>query len=190
MVVSHPAAPVTHKKTRKSLEKRKGKAVDTTIQATNADEDITLESLVDEPSVDEAREDDEVMIDVDPESAPTPSTTPSFPTLPKSSFSSTTSKSETRRVPIPPHRMSPIKKDWINIFSPLTEILGLQVRMNVHRRCVEIRVSCSVALADALSTYDDFSDFKTYQRCWCATKRCRLRQGICIRVRCKCKTSV
>lgn len=177
MVVAHStAAPVTHKKTRKSFAKKKGKAVDATIQVTNTDEDMALEPL------DEAREDDEVMIDVDPESAPTPSTAPSFPTLPKSSLSSTTSKTETRRVPIPPHRMTPIKKDWINIFSPLTEILGLQVRMNVHRRCVEIRVSLLVALADACSRYDDSSDFKTYQRCWCATKRCRLCQGICTRV--------
>src|SRR5690606_23083996 len=50
-------------------------------------------------------------------------------------------KSETRRVPIPPHRMTPLKKDWVSIFGPLTEILGLQVRMNVQRRCVEMRVS-------------------------------------------------
>jgi len=57
-----------------------------------------------------------------------------------SSVEKTTMKSETRRVPIPPHRMTPLKKDWLNIFGPLTEILGLQVRMNVQRRCVEIRV--------------------------------------------------
>jgi len=56
------------------------------------------------------------------------------------SVEKTTMKSETRRVPIPPHRMTPLKKDWLNIFGPLTEILGLQVRMNVQRRCVEIRV--------------------------------------------------
>lgn len=49
-------------------------------------------------------------------------------------------RSEMRRVPIPPHRMTPLKKDWIQIFVPLTEMAGLQVRMNVHRRCVEIRV--------------------------------------------------
>ncbi len=56
------------------------------------------------------------------------------------SVEKTTMKSETRRVPIPPHRMTPLKKDWSNIFGPLTEILGLQVRMNMQRRCVEIRV--------------------------------------------------
>ena len=36
--------------------------------------------------------------------------------------------------------MTPLKKDWVNIFGPLTEILGLQVMTNVQSVCVEIRV--------------------------------------------------
>ena len=47
---------------------------------------------------------------------------------------------------IPPHRMTPLKKEWINIFGPLTEMLGLQVRMNVQRKCVEIRVRLHICL--------------------------------------------
>ncbi|KAF8447879.1 hypothetical protein L210DRAFT_3390869 [Boletus edulis BED1] len=89
----------------------------------------------------DAQGDDELAIDVDPESAPQPQSVPSFPALSAAAVQSSTLKSETRRIPIPPHRITPIKKDWVNIFSPLTEILGLQVRMNVHRRCVEIRTS-------------------------------------------------
>ena len=139
MVVAHSATPVTRKKTRRSLVKRRGKAVNATIQTKSTLEPVTVDEPA--PVMDDAREDDEVMIDVDPESAPTPSAVPSFSALPTSASSTTTPKSETRRVPIPPHRMTPIKKDWVNIFSPLTEILGLQVRMNVPRRCVEIRVS-------------------------------------------------
>lgn len=84
-------------------------------------------------------EDDELMIDSDPSSLPTTNAAPSFPALPASA-QRTTLKSETRRIPIPPHRMTPLKKEWVNIFGPLTEILGLQVRMNVQRKCVEIRV--------------------------------------------------
>lgn len=64
---------------------------------------------------------------------------PNFTPLPASALA-TTSKGEIRRVPMPPHRLTPLKKDWINIYSPLTEILGLQVRMNVQKRAVEIRV--------------------------------------------------
>lgn len=85
-------------------------------------------------------DDDEVMIDVDESSLVAQSSAPAFPPLPASA-QRTTLKSEMRRVPIPPHRMTPLKKDWVNIFSPLTEMLQLQVRMNVQRRSVEIRVS-------------------------------------------------
>lgn len=49
-------------------------------------------------------------------------------------------KNEFRRVPIPPHRMSPLKRDWVNLYTPMVEMLGLQVRMNVKRRAVEIKV--------------------------------------------------
>lgn len=65
---------------------------------------------------------------------------PTFPALPASA-QRTTEKAESRKIVVPPHRMTPLKKDWVNIFSPLTEMLGLQVRMNVQKRAVEIRVS-------------------------------------------------
>ncbi|KIL00917.1 hypothetical protein PAXRUDRAFT_821118 [Paxillus rubicundulus Ve08.2h10] len=102
------------------------------------------------------KEDDELMIDIDPGSVPQPSSAPSFPVLPASALRSTVLKSESRRIPIPPHRMTPIKKDWINIFSPLTEILGLQVRMNVQRRCVEIRTSKHTKDIGAIQKGADF----------------------------------
>lgn len=50
-------------------------------------------------------------------------------------------KNEFRRIPIPPHRMTPLKREWVNMYTPLVEMLGLQVRMNVPRRAVEIKVS-------------------------------------------------
>jgi len=50
-------------------------------------------------------------------------------------------KNEFRRIAIPPHRMSPLKRDWVNLYTPLVEMLGLQVRMNVPRRSVELKVS-------------------------------------------------
>ncbi|KAI0034517.1 eukaryotic type KH-domain type I [Vararia minispora EC-137] len=80
---------------------------------------------------------------------------PVFDPAPASATKSTL-KSETRRVPIPPHRMSPLKKDWVNIFGPLTEMLGLQVRMNVQRRAVEIRTSKHTKGIGALQKGADF----------------------------------
>ncbi|KAF9484662.1 hypothetical protein BDN70DRAFT_81956 [Pholiota conissans] len=101
-------------------------------------------------------DDDELMIDADPTSlAPSASTAPTFaPVAPGAD--KTTLKSETRRIPIPPHRMTPLKKDWLNIFGPLTEILGLQVRMNVQRRCVEIRTSKQTKDIGAIQKGADF----------------------------------
>lgn len=83
--------------------------------------------------------DDEVMIDNENVDLAVDGSAPTFPALSAAAQRSTL-KSETRRVPVPPHRMTPLKKDWVTVFGPLTEILGLQVRMNVQRKCVEIRV--------------------------------------------------
>ena len=48
---------------------------------------------------------------------------------------------ETRRVPIPPHRFTPLRNDWESIISPLVEHMKLQVRCNERTRCVELRTS-------------------------------------------------
>lgn len=82
----------------------------------------------------------------------------------------TTLKSETRRIPIPPHRMTPLKKDWLNIFGPLTEILGLQIRMNVQRRCVEIRVR-DLLLLLIKKSIARHTDIERDERCRISTER-------------------
>jgi RNA-binding protein PNO1 len=48
---------------------------------------------------------------------------------------------EQRKVPIPPHRMTPLKTYWPKIYPPLVEHLKLQVRMNIKSRTVELRNS-------------------------------------------------
>lgn len=50
-------------------------------------------------------------------------------------------KDEFRRISIPQHRMTPLKRDWVNLYTPMVEHLGLQVRMNPRRRAVELKVS-------------------------------------------------
>lgn len=115
----------------------------------NEDTDISLSTLAGSSSLEVETDpaittnaDDELMIDTDPAVLPLDPSISSalvFPPVAPGA-EKTTLKSETRRIPMPPHRMTPLKKDWLNIFGPLTEILGLQVRMNVQRRSVEIRV--------------------------------------------------
>ncbi|KAJ7444845.1 hypothetical protein FB451DRAFT_1189380 [Mycena latifolia] len=99
-------------------------------------------------------DDDELMIDIEPSTVPL-SSAPAFAPLPADAGKSAL-KSETRRIAIPPHRMTPLKKEWINVFGPLTEILGLQVRMNVQRKCVEARTSKATKDIGALQKGADF----------------------------------
>jgi RNA-binding protein PNO1 len=123
------------RKNRRSMKRKKARTAATEHETTqpSSSQDITVN-------------DDALMIDTEPASIPPPTMAPVFPSLPASAQRGTL-KSETRRVLIPPHRMTPIKKEWINVFGPLTELLGLQVRMNVQRKCVDIRVSHSGTLA-------------------------------------------
>ena len=46
---------------------------------------------------------------------------------------------EVRKVPVPAHRYTPLKENWLKIFTPIVENLQLQVRFNLKTRNVEIR---------------------------------------------------
>nr|QBH72710.1 hypothetical protein [Isotomurus palustris] len=48
-------------------------------------------------------------------------------------------RAEMRKVPVPPHRYTPLKESWMKIFTPIVEHLSLQVRFNLKSRNVEIR---------------------------------------------------
>ncbi|KAI9792886.1 MAG: pre-rRNA-processing protein pno1 [Piccolia ochrophora] len=63
---------------------------------------------------------------------------------------------ESRKVPIPPHRMTPLKASWPRIYPPLVEHLKLQVRMNVKNRAVELRSSKHTTDPGALQKGEDF----------------------------------
>lgn len=128
VVQSTPSTSNPHRKNRRSLSKKKKSRV-------------VHESAAKPPTA----EDEEILIDVDGADVAPPTEAPVFGPAPASAGQSSL-KSETRRVAIPPHRMTPLKKEWINIFGPLTEMLGLQVRMNVQRKCVEIRVRLHICL--------------------------------------------
>ncbi|KAG6868691.1 pre-rRNA-processing protein pno1 [Termitomyces sp. T159_Od127] len=164
MVVSTPsvlpiASPSSSARKNRRRITRKGSKL-AKISTKNVDEDHEMNDAEASTSnvtdqlieVDNQGEDDEILIDGDLLET---TAAPAFPALAPGA-GATRLKSETRRIPIPPHRMTPIKKDWINIFGPLTEILGLQVRMNVQRRCVEIRTSKETKDIGALQKGADF----------------------------------
>ena len=49
------------------------------------------------------------------------------------------SKFEMRKVSVPAHRYTPLKENWVKIFSPVVEHLNLQIRFNLKTRQVELR---------------------------------------------------
>ena len=65
-------------------------------------------------------------------------------------------RSETRKVPVPPHRMTPLKSAWPKIYPPLVEHLKLQVRMNVKSKAIELRTSKHTTDTGALQKGADF----------------------------------
>jgi RNA-binding protein PNO1 len=64
--------------------------------------------------------------------------------------------SEFRRVPVPPHRYTPLREQWQNIMSPLVEHMKLQVRFNPKNRSVELKTSEFTSDAGALQKGTDF----------------------------------
>jgi len=177
VVNPEPSTSAPKRKNRRSLHKKKSSAVpgpavekigveadqemepvdqevyDPESHATTSTAEVVAEEVVqDQPG--DVWDDDEVMIDTDlsATTGTAPASAPSFPALTGSALQASL-KSEMRRIPIPPHRVSPLKKDWVNIFGPLTEILGLQVRMNVQRKAVEVRVSVSYSILSLIISY-------------------------------------
>ncbi|ORZ30860.1 hypothetical protein BCR44DRAFT_1443762 [Catenaria anguillulae PL171] len=65
-----------------------------------------------------------------------------------------------RRVLIPPHRQTPLKKEWLKIYTPLVEQMGLQVRYNLKSKSVEIRVDDAMALLRLDDLYIDSFEIK------------------------------
>uniref|UniRef100_A0AC35TWN3 KH domain-containing protein n=1 Tax=Rhabditophanes sp. KR3021 TaxID=114890 RepID=A0AC35TWN3_9BILA len=46
---------------------------------------------------------------------------------------------EVRKIPVPPHRYTPLKENWMKILNPIVKSLDLQIRYNLKSRNVEIR---------------------------------------------------
>ncbi|XP_059421562.1 RNA-binding protein PNO1-like [Carassius carassius] len=63
---------------------------------------------------------------------------------------------EMRRVPVPAHRYTPLKENWMKIFSPIVEHLQLQVRFNLKTRNVEIKTCRETSDISALTRAADF----------------------------------
>ncbi|GAA6061083.1 hypothetical protein JCM10212_006284 [Sporobolomyces blumeae] len=136
----------------------------------DGDAAMALDSANGSTGQDDDDEDDAVMID--PASLPTPVTRRPISQLePSSSTASADPNSlafapvahhsnagltQRRKVTVPPHRMTPLKRDWIKIYTPLVEECGLQVRMNAPKRMIEMKTSKHTPGPSALTRAVDF----------------------------------
>lgn len=69
-----------------------------------------------------------------------PANKPSFPAL--SAYELNGKMVQFRRVPVPQHRMTPLKTGWLALYKPVTQNLKLDMRMNLKTR--KVRRGCVV----------------------------------------------
>lgn len=63
---------------------------------------------------------------------------------------------QVRKVPVPPHRMTPLKSKWMEIYEPIVKHLKLQIRMNIRNKTVELKTSKATEDTGALQKGEDF----------------------------------
>ncbi|XP_029031490.1 RNA-binding protein PNO1 [Betta splendens] len=63
---------------------------------------------------------------------------------------------EMRKVPVPAHRYTPLKENWLKIFTPIVENLHLQVRFNLKTRNVELKTCKETKDIASLTKAADF----------------------------------
>ncbi|XP_074599617.1 RNA-binding protein pno1 [Brevipalpus obovatus] len=63
---------------------------------------------------------------------------------------------EKRDVLIPPHRLTPLRQNWLKIYKPLVENLKIQVRFNMKARVVQLRTCKESKDMDAIQKAADF----------------------------------
>jgi len=61
-----------------------------------------------------------------------------------------------RYVPVPSNRYTPLKENWMKIFTPIVEHLKLQVRFNLKTRNVELQTCKETSELSALQKAEDF----------------------------------
>lgn len=63
---------------------------------------------------------------------------------------------EMRKIAVPAHRYTPLKENWLKIYTPIVENLQLQVRFNLKTRNVEIKTCKETQDISALTKAADF----------------------------------
>eukprot|EP00026_Physarum_polycephalum_P016125 Phypoly_transcript_16968.p1 GENE.Phypoly_transcript_16968~~Phypoly_transcript_16968.p1 ORF type:complete len:224 (-),score=34.89 Phypoly_transcript_16968:37-708(-) len=81
---------------------------------------------------------------------------PDKPMYPALTLSSENREVEEASVPVPVHRMGPLRRDWPKIYEPIVTNLKLQIRMNTRNKCIEIRTTKQTEEIGAMTKATDF----------------------------------
>jgi len=92
--------------------------------------------------------------DADMDIAPPPARRPNLPPIAGENLMGI--RGETRKIPIPPHRYTPLKLNWLKLVEPIVEHLHLQIRHNLKTRNVEIKVCKDTTDIGAIQKAADF----------------------------------
>ncbi|KAM4591783.1 RNA-binding protein PNO1 [Odontesthes bonariensis] len=98
------------------------------------------------------RKHEQVGVDMDTE-GPVASKRPQFPPI---SSDQLRGPDEMRKIAVPAHRYTPLKDNWLKIFTPIVENLHLQVRFNLKTRTVEIKTCKETQDIGSLTKAADF----------------------------------
>ncbi|XP_057532040.1 uncharacterized protein LOC130810108 [Amaranthus tricolor] len=86
--------------------------------------------------------------------------TSSFPTKPKfqalKAHEMSDGQVQFRKVAVPPHRYTPLKKAWLEIYNPIYEQMKIDVRMNLKSRKVELKTRADTPDVSNLQKCADF----------------------------------
>ena len=93
-------------------------------------------------------------VEVDENEVARASAVPDFPALSARQMNGATA--QFLRVPIPPHRLAPLQKNWMEVYQPVVEHMKLQIRFNPKKRAVELRTSQYTENGVALQKAADF----------------------------------
>ncbi|XP_048357605.1 RNA-binding protein PNO1 [Sphaerodactylus townsendi] len=86
--------------------------------------------------------------------APLPRKRPDFPPLRGAALEG--GKGDMRKIPVPANRYTPLKENWMKIFTPIVDHLQLQIRFNLKTRNVEIKTCKETKDISALTKAADF----------------------------------
>uniref|UniRef100_A0A665TSU6 RNA-binding protein PNO1 n=1 Tax=Echeneis naucrates TaxID=173247 RepID=A0A665TSU6_ECHNA len=98
------------------------------------------------------RDEDGVNMDTDAD-GPAAVKRPQFPPI---SGDKLRGPDQMRKIPVPAHRYTPLKDNWMKIFTPIVENLQLQVRFNLKTRNVEIKTCKETQDIGSLTKAADF----------------------------------